>query len=102
MSHFANDSSGATDKVFSAEYILKMVRAYIIDNLLLGSGTDLDDGASLIEAGILDSTGAMELVAFLESAFGLAVADDELVPDNLDSVLRIKAFVERKLGSAAA
>lgn len=75
------------------------IRAYLVDNLLLGED-ELDDGASLLDAGFLDSTGAVELVAFLEATFGILVADRELVPENLDSVERIAAFVARKLTEA--
>jgi acyl carrier protein len=60
------------------------------DDALLGS----DD--SLLDRGILDSTGVLELVAFLESRFGIKVSDDELVPENLDSVVRITSFIESK------
>jgi len=73
------------------------IRAYIVENLLLGADHDLTDAMSLIEAGILDSTGAMELVAFIEAAFAITVADEELTPDNLDSIDNICALVERKL-----
>ena len=78
------------------------VRAYIVDNLLLGVADDLDDGASLLDIGILDSTGAMELVAFIEHEFKVAVADYDLIPENLDSVHKICAFVARKLAAARA
>ncbi|MGE5545608.1 MAG: acyl carrier protein [Solirubrobacterales bacterium] len=80
--------------------VTNAVRAYIVDNMLLGAAEDLDDGTSLLEAGILDSTGAIELVAFIEETFGIRVAEDELVPENLDSVAAIAAFVERKQGAA--
>jgi len=75
----------------------KKIRNYIAENLLLGSGETLDDEASLLDSGILDSTGAIEMVAFLESAFAITIADHELVAENLDSVARIAAFVEAKL-----
>jgi acyl carrier protein len=52
--------------------------------------------ASLLEEGILDSTGVLELVSFLEQHFGITVSDDELLPENLDSVAQIVAFVEKK------
>jgi acyl carrier protein len=56
----------------------------------------LDREASLLEQGIIDSTGVLELVCFLEQRFGIEVLDEELLPENLDSVKRIVAFVERK------
>ncbi len=72
------------------------VRGFIVENLFLGSDAGFGDGDSLLEAGALDSTAAMELVAFLEKAFGIQVADDEIAPENLETVNRICAFVERK------
>jgi acyl carrier protein len=56
----------------------------------------LERDASLLEQGILDSTGVLELVSFLEQHFGITVADDELLPENLDSVEKIALFVEKK------
>ena len=63
--------------------------------------TPLADSQSLLEAGIVDSTGVLELVTFLESGFGIAVADAEIVPENLDSIGAIVAYVTRKRGTAA-
>lgn len=71
------------------------VRRYIIDSILLGTFEDFDDSASLLDAGILDSTGTMELVAYLEHEFGLAILDEDITADNLDSVERICRFIER-------
>lgn len=79
------------------------VRAFIVETFLLGEDDGFANDESLIEAGILDSTGVMELVAFLEERFKIAVADDELVAANLDSVDNLAAFVGRKVkGSAGA
>jgi acyl carrier protein len=73
------------------------VRDYIIENFLFGDAEPLaDDGMSLLDEGIIDSVGVMELVAFLEQEFGVKVADEELVPENLDSVANLVAFVGRK------
>ncbi|MEO5372958.1 MAG: acyl carrier protein [Alphaproteobacteria bacterium] len=80
--------------------VRRRIRAYISENLLLDTGNELEDDTSLVESGILDSTGAMELVAFLEEAFGVTVADEDLVPANLDSVNAICAFVGAKLACA--
>ena len=76
------------------------VRGYILDSILLGTTEKLDDSASLLDAGILDSTGTMELVAYLEDEFGLTVFDSDIVADNLDTVDRICAFIQRA-GKAA-
>jgi acyl carrier protein len=72
------------------------VRAYITDNFLFGQDDDLKDEASLLSRGVLDSTGVLELVMFLEQTFGIGVEDDELVPENLDSLNAIAAYVNRK------
>jgi acyl carrier protein len=72
------------------------VRAYIVENLFLGDDPGFDDEASLLEEGALDSTAAMELVSFLEDTFNFKIADEEINPDNLDSVNRIVALIERK------
>ena len=74
------------------------VRDYIVQNMLLGADEGLGDDVSLIENGILDSTAAMELVAFLQATFGIEISDDEIVPENLNSVDNICNFVARKTG----
>lgn len=72
------------------------VRDFIIDNFLFGAADELTDGASLLEGGVIDSTGVLELVGFLESSYGIEVSDTELVPENLDSVEAISGYVARK------
>ena len=73
------------------------VRDYIIENFLFGDAEPLaDDTMSLLDGGIIDSVGVMELVAFLEQEFGLKVSDEELVPENLDSVANLVGFIDRK------
>lgn len=57
---------------------------------------DVEDSASFLEEGIIDSTGMLELVLFVETTFNIRIADTELVPENLDSLDRVAAFVERK------
>jgi acyl carrier protein len=72
------------------------VRQFIIEHFLFGQGANFQDGASFLEQSIMDSTGVLELVAFLEENFGLKVSDDELVPENLDSVDLICQYLDRK------
>lgn len=73
------------------------VRNYIIENFLFGDEGPLrDDTMSLLDEGVMDSVGVMELVAFLEQDFGLTVADADLVPENLDSVANLVAYIARK------
>jgi len=77
--------------------IAARVRDYIRQNFLFGRDEPLGDGDSLLDRGIIDSTGAMELVVFIENEFGVEVSDRDLVPENLDSVGGISAFISRKL-----
>jgi acyl carrier protein len=75
----------------------RKVRKFIEDNFLFREDRlGIGDGESLIDAGLIDSTGVLELVAFLEGEFGLRMADAEIVPENLDSIRAIVAFVEGK------
>ena len=72
------------------------IRSFIEKNYLLGAANSFADDASLLEHQVLDSTGVLELVAFLEQHFGVKVEDDELVPENLDSLDALHAFLMRK------
>ena len=74
------------------------VRAYITDNFMMGSqAARLLDTDSFLETHVVDSTGFLELVTFLEERYGFAVQDEEMVPENLDSLNNIAAYVARKL-----
>ena len=72
------------------------IRGFIVTNFYVQAEADLSDDASLLDLGIIDSTGVLEVITFLEEAFGIEVADDELIPENLESIGRIASFVERK------
>ncbi|SNB46036.1 acyl carrier protein [Geobacter sp. DSM 9736] len=74
------------------------IRHFVVDNFLFGEDSSLKWDTSFLDDGIVDSTGILELVAFLESEFGVRIADDELVPDNLDSINKVARFIDRKLG----
>lgn len=79
------------------------IRSFIIENFLFGDTSQpIEDGTSLIDNGYVDSTGVLELVFHIEQSFGIKVADNEIVPANLDSVGAIAAYVARKQQSAAA
>lgn len=75
------------------------IRQFVVETFLLGDDDGFADDDSLIAGGIVDSTGVMELVGFLEETYGIAIADDELVAANLDSITRLGAFVEAKLAA---
>ncbi len=76
------------------------VRGFIVENFLFGQGNELQDDTSLLEKGILDSTGVLELVAFLEEAFSIKIDAEETLPDNLDSVDQICGFLASKSKTA--
>ncbi len=76
----------------------QQVRDFIVRNFLFGDGAKLEDSASLLDKGIIDSTGILEVVQFLEDTFNIKVGDDELLPENLDSVNNLSAYLDRKLG----
>jgi Acyl carrier protein len=83
---------------FSMSDMKEKVQSFVVEHFLFGQGAGFQDGASFLEQGIMDSTGVLELVAFLQETFGITVADDELLPENLDSVDLICAYLERKRG----
>lgn len=75
---------------------LAEVRAFILQNFYVPDPYSLADNASLLDHGIIDSTGVLEIIGFLESSFGIVVADRDIVPENMDSVAAIAAFVTRR------
>lgn len=81
----------------------KLIREFIITNFLFGStDTNFLDDDSFLETSIIDSTGILELVAFVETTFGIEVADRELVPENLDSISKLASFIEKKKMASAS
>jgi acyl carrier protein len=76
------------------------LRNFMIDNFLYGRSIDLQPGDSLLEKGIIDSTGVLELVAFLETQYAITVEDDEVTPGNLDSLESLVGFLARKRNGA--
>ena len=79
--------------------IKTLIRGYILENFLFtDSNGRLKDGTSFLEEGIVDSTGVLELVMFVEETFGIVVEDEEIVPENFDSVERLAFYVRPKMG----
>jgi acyl carrier protein len=72
------------------------LRQFISDNFLFGVETDFGDHESFLELGIIDSTGVLELIAHIESTHGLDIDDDELLPENLDSIDNLTRFIKQK------
>lgn len=80
--------------------IKQQVRSYILDNFLMGAqGAGFGDADSFMEQHVLDSTGFLELITFLEDTYAIKVDDEEMVPENLDSMNNVEAFVQRKLAT---
>jgi acyl carrier protein len=79
-----------------SDSVLCTVRDFISKNYYVPDADALVGDASLVDKGILDSTGVIELAAFLEGEFGIKIADAELLPENLDTLDRVVAFVARK------
>jgi acyl carrier protein len=85
---------------FEAIRVRNDLRDFVVKNFLFGVGAErLTDDGSLLEAGVLDSTGVLELVAHIEEKFAVKINDDELVPENLDSLANLVAFIGRKLAA---
>ena len=74
------------------------IRNFIVENFLYGQENGLEDDISFMEKGLIDSTGVLELVAFVEERYGISLEDEELIPENLDSINRLSAFVKKKMG----
>lgn len=72
------------------------LRTFIVENFLFGDSGNLSDSDSLLQKGIVDSTGILDLISFLEQKFGITVGDDELLPANLDSIDNIVNFLDKK------
>ncbi len=78
--------------------IEQQLRQFVVDNFLFGQdGESLGNGDSFLDRGIVDSMGVLELVGFLEESYGITVEDEELVPDNLDSIDNVVRYLRRKL-----
>ena len=78
--------------------IEQQIRNFIVENFLFGDTSNvLQNTDSFLEGGIIDSTGVLELVSHLQEAYGIKVEDEELIPENLDSIANVSSFIQRKL-----
>ncbi|NVN93316.1 MAG: acyl carrier protein [Desulfuromonadales bacterium] len=78
----------------------EQIRSYIVENFLFGDDSGLDDSVSFLESGMIDSTGILEVISFLEENFPIKVKDDELIPENLDSIQNLVGYLGRKMATA--
>lgn len=79
-----------------ADGIREQVRGFIIENFLFGEEIELNDTDSLLDKGIIDSTGVLEIIDFLEATYDIHLATEELIPENLDSIDRLVRLIHRK------
>lgn len=82
--------------------IAQTIRSFISENFLFHDTSSMRADESLLEAGLIDSTGILELVSFLENEFAIEIPDADIVPENLDSIAAITAYVGRRISAAAA
>ena len=80
----------------------QQIRDFVTTNFYVPDPKALDDATSLLDHGIIDSTGVLEVIMFIENTFGITVEDSEMLPENLDSIERIAAFVAKKQVPLAA
>ncbi len=83
-----------------AEAFENSVREFIAENFLFRADAEVSNNQSLLESGVIDSTGVLELIAFLEQTYGITVADEEIVPENLDSIDNMTNYLSTKLAAA--
>lgn len=75
---------------------IKDIHGFIVDNFLFGEDNGLDENTSFREENVMDSTGILELIMFLEEKYGIKIDDEDLVPENLDTLNNIVNFVKKK------
>ena len=82
----------------NATEIKQKIRTFVVEHFLMGeSSKKLADDDSFLENGVIDSTGVLELVSFIEEAFNFRVEDEELIPDNLDSLNKLTVYIQKKI-----
>ncbi len=75
----------------------QIIKEFIIENFLFGEESDLNDDTSFLEEGIIDSTGVLELIEFLEEEFEIEIDDEDMIPENLDSLNNLEKFIAKLL-----
>jgi len=83
--------------MIESNIVAQEIRNFIVANFLYGQERAFGDEDSFMAAGIVDSTGVLQLVAFIEETYGIAISDEELIPENLDSIASVAAYVRHKV-----
>ncbi len=82
--------------------VQQSVKRFVVENFYVSDPSELGEDTSLIATGLVDSTGMLEVIAFLEGEYGIQIPDHEVSPENLETIGRIAAFVARKRAEGAA
>jgi len=77
--------------------VLNTVQNFIVENFLFDEKGNLNEDTALLESGIIDSTGILELVNFIEETYDIKIENDELLPENMNSLNKIEQFIQRKV-----
>jgi acyl carrier protein len=78
---------------------IKKLKEFVINNFMFGKGDALENDTDFFDKGIIDSTGTLELVSFIEETYNIAVLDNELIKENLSSLTKVNEYIKRKLAS---
>jgi len=76
--------------------VKEKIKTFIIENYLFGDDDGLEESTSFLDEGIIDSTGILELIDFISEEFDITIEDEELIPENLDSINNVAAFIGKK------
>ena len=82
--------------------VKEKIKTFVVANFLFGDDEGLAEETSFLESGVIDSMGILELVDYIEKEFKVAISDEELLPENLDSINNISSFLENKMDLGAA
>lgn len=96
MSHMQGATTGSPEPSQRMQDVQQRVKQFVVENFYVSDPSEVGDDTSLITTGLVDSTGMLEVIGFLESEFGIRIRDQEMVPDNLETIGRITAFVGKK------
>jgi acyl carrier protein len=96
LSSAESNKRGRDFREGNALTVQEQARRFIVENFYVSDASEFFDDTSLIHSGLVDSTGMLEVIAFLEAEYGIKIQDQEMVPANLETINRIAAFVARK------
>ncbi len=96
MNHMQGATTGSPEPSQRMQDVQQRVKQFVVENFYVSDPSEVGDDTSLIATGLVDSTGMLEVIAFLETEFGIRIRDLEMVPDNLETIGRIASFVGRK------